>query len=160
METVPRGFPGRWKVYAQAREFDGVLPHKKGLHMLDARFLRKYARTIIGRLACTNKGLALMALKTRTPVVAAFSVRQKDGRYGIIIEGEVKLQRSGNKIRDVEENTALFSRVIEKYVLHYPDQWFWFHRRWKTKNYCPLPWVLSGERTKSDPMHERKQSSY
>ena len=92
----------------------------------------------LGRLACTNKGLALMALKTGTPVVPAFSVRQKDGRYRVILEREVELRRSGDKIREIEDNTALFTSIIEKYVLAHPDQWFWFHRRWKTKNYCVL----------------------
>ncbi len=47
VEAVPRGLPGRWKVYAKARDVDGVLLHKKGLHMLDARLLRKWARTLI-----------------------------------------------------------------------------------------------------------------
>jgi glycosyltransferase involved in cell wall biosynthesis len=47
VEAVPRGLAGRWKVYAKAREFDGVLLHKKRLPMLDARWLRKCARTLI-----------------------------------------------------------------------------------------------------------------
>lgn len=93
----------------------------------------------LGRTACTNKGLALMALKTATPVLPVFSLRQKDGRFRIIIGREVELQRSGDKIKDIEENTALFTSIIERYVVAYPDHWFWFHRRWKTKNYCPLP---------------------
>lgn len=93
----------------------------------------------LGRWACTNSGLAVMALKMDTPVIPAFSVRQKDGRYRIIIGKEVSLIRTGDKRKDVEENTALFTAVTGKYVQEYPDHWFWFHRRWKTKNFCPLP---------------------
>ena len=93
----------------------------------------------LGRLACVNKGLALMAQKTGAPVIPAFSIRQKDGRYRIIIEEEVQLIRTGDKTRDLEENTALFTGIIEKYVRRYPDQWFWFHRRWKTRPYCAFP---------------------
>jgi len=92
-----------------------------------------------GRPAATNKGLALAALKTGAPVIPVFSVRQRDGRFRIIFEREVDLIRSGDRQRDVEENTALFTRIIEGYVRKYPEQWFWFHRRWKTKNYCSLP---------------------
>jgi len=91
-----------------------------------------------GKPACTNKGLALVALRTGSPVVPIFSVRQPDGRYRIIFEDEVVLKRSGDKIRDVEENTAVFTQVIEKYVRRYPDHWFWFHKRWKTRPYCEL----------------------
>jgi KDO2-lipid IV(A) lauroyltransferase len=92
-----------------------------------------------GRWACTNKGLALLAVMTGTPVVPAFPVKQKDGRYRLIFEKEVELRRTGDRTRDIEENTELFTNIIEKYIRKYPDHWFWFHKRWKTKNYCPLP---------------------
>ncbi|NQU16265.1 MAG: lysophospholipid acyltransferase family protein, partial [Desulfobacteraceae bacterium] len=93
----------------------------------------------LGRTACTNKGLALLALRTGTPVIPMFSARQEDGRYRITFGREVALVRTGDKTRDLEENTQLFSEIIETYVRKHPDQWFWFHRRWKTKSYCPLP---------------------
>lgn len=93
----------------------------------------------LNQWACTNKGLALMALKTGAPVVPVFSIRTPDGRYKIIFEKEIALVRTGDKNLDVEENTALFTRAIEDYIRKQPDHWFWFHRRWKTKPYCPLP---------------------
>ena len=93
----------------------------------------------LGRWACANKGLALLALRTGTPVVPVFSVRQRDGRYRVIFEREVELVRTGDKTKDVEDNTALFTAIIESFVRRYPDHWFWFHKRWKTKNYCELP---------------------
>ena len=92
-----------------------------------------------GSRACTNKGLALIALRTGAPVIPVFSVKQPDGRYRIIFEKEVKLLITGDNIRDLEENTALFSRILEGYIRRYPDHWFWFHRRWKTRPFCPIP---------------------
>jgi KDO2-lipid IV(A) lauroyltransferase len=92
----------------------------------------------MGRPACTNKGLALVALRTGSPVVPIFSIREPDGRYRIIFEDEVPLKRTGDKIKDTEENTAQFTQIIEKYVRKYPDHWFWFHKRWKTQPYCEL----------------------
>jgi len=91
-----------------------------------------------GRWACTNIGLAVLALRTGAPVIPAFPVRQENGKYRILFDEEVKLQRSGDKIRDVEDNTESFTRVIETYVRKNPDHWFWFHKRWGTKNYCEL----------------------
>ena len=93
----------------------------------------------LGQLACTNKGLALIAMKTGSPVVPVFSVRQPDGRYRVVFENEVDLVRSGSKLSDTEENTALFNRIINKYIYWYPEQWFWFHKRWKTRPVCPFP---------------------
>ena len=92
-----------------------------------------------GKLACTNKGLALMAQKTKTPVIPAFSVREKDGRYRITFGEEVETMRMGDKIGDMEETTASYMRIIEAQIRMHPDHWFWFHRRWKTVNSCPLP---------------------
>jgi len=92
-----------------------------------------------GRPACTNKGLARMALKTGTPVIPIFSFRQDDGRYRITFGEEVPLLRTGDKTRDVEDNTAVFTRIIEKTIRKHPEQWFWFHRRWKTLPASPYP---------------------
>jgi KDO2-lipid IV(A) lauroyltransferase len=92
-----------------------------------------------GRPACTNKGLALVALKTGAPVVPIFSAKAKNGLYRIMIGKEVDLIKTGDKLKDVEGNTALFTSIIEHHIREHPEQWFWFHKRWKTKNYCPLP---------------------
>ena len=88
-----------------------------------------------GEKACTNTGMALLALKTGTPVLPAFNIRQKDGRYRVVIEPEIPLVRTGDKERDVTENTQRFTQIIERYVRNYPDQWLWLHQRWKTR-----PW--------------------
>jgi len=93
----------------------------------------------LGQPACTNKGLALIAMKTEAPVIPIFSARQPDGRYRVVFEKEVDLIRSGSKLSDTEENTALFNRIINKYIYWYPEQWFWFHKRWKTRPSCPFP---------------------
>ena len=82
--------------------------------------------------ACTNEGLALLALKTGAPVVPAFLLREKKGFTGMILP-EVPLIRTGDKIKDLEANTSAYNQVIESVVRRYPDQWFWVHRRWNTK---------------------------
>jgi len=96
-----------------------------------------------GEKACTNTGMALLALKTEAPLLPAFNIRQRDGRYRVIIEPEVPLIRTGDKDRDVLENTQRFTQIIERYVREYPDHWLWIHQRWKTR-----PWQV--RRAKSD----------
>ena len=90
-------------------------------------------------IACTNKALSTIALRTGAPVIPAFNVRQPDGSYQIFCQPEIVLGKSGDIIRDVEENTAKFNKIIETYVRCYPEQWFWVHRRWKTRSYHPWP---------------------
>ena len=93
----------------------------------------------MGRTACVNKGLALLAMKTGAPVVPILALRQPDGKYVIHIGEEVELTDTGDKTADLATNTHAFTQKIEEQVIKYPEQWFWFHRRWKTKNYCELP---------------------
>jgi KDO2-lipid IV(A) lauroyltransferase len=86
-----------------------------------------------------NKGMALMALKTGTAVVPVFMIRKNDYTYEIIIEPELELIRTGDKTKDLEENTALFTKVIERYVSKYPGQWLWMHNRWKRRPHEAWP---------------------
>ena len=60
-----------------------------------------------------------------------FGVRLREGRHKIVIKPEVELIRTGDKTRDIEDNTALFTRIIEDMVRAHPDQWLWMHRRWE-----------------------------
>ena len=87
-----------------------------------------------GRTACTNKGFALFALRYHPTVLPIFNIRQTDGRYKIMIDAPVRLQRSGNIDRDIVQNTALFNQIIEKHIRMAPENWLWVHRRWRLKD--------------------------
>jgi KDO2-lipid IV(A) lauroyltransferase len=92
----------------------------------------------MGHRACTNNGLALLALKTGAPVVPVFMIREKSGlraEFG----PEVVTVKTGDRQKDIEINTQEYNRVIENVVRRYPDQWFWIHQRWKTKPYQAWP---------------------
>ena len=91
-----------------------------------------------GHRACTNKGLALLALKTEAPVVPVFLVREGPG-FIVEFGPQIPLVKTEDKIKDVEANTLQYNRVIESVVRQYPDQWFWVHQRWKTKPFAPWP---------------------
>jgi KDO2-lipid IV(A) lauroyltransferase len=91
----------------------------------------------LGRPACANKALALLALRTGAPVIPAFTIRMPDGRYRLVFEEPIAIVRTGDETWDIEENTRIFTQTIDRYVKRYPDHWFWFHRRWKTRPYCP-----------------------
>jgi KDO2-lipid IV(A) lauroyltransferase len=43
------------------------------------------------------------------------------------------ISKTGDYERDLLENTKRFNKVVEDVIREYPDQWFWFHQRWKTK---------------------------
>lgn len=91
-----------------------------------------------GRPTCTSVGIAMIALKTRCPVLPVFLYRDATG-FQAVFDREVPLVSTGDRIGDIERNTRNYSRAIETAVRRHPEQWFWVHRRWKNKPYCPWP---------------------
>lgn len=88
--------------------------------------------------ACTNTGMALLALKSGAPVIPAFMIRTSEG-FHAVFGPELPLIRTGDPTKDIEMNTAQYNRVIELYARRFPEQWFWVHQRWKTRPYKPWP---------------------
>lgn len=86
-----------------------------------------------GKTACTNKGLAMFAMRYKATVIPAFNMRLEDGRYRIIFSAPLDLVRSGHVGDDIIENTARFNKVIEDHIRMAPDNWLWVHRRWRIK---------------------------
>jgi Kdo2-lipid IVA lauroyltransferase/acyltransferase len=83
-----------------------------------------------GRLTCTSKGLAFLALKTDAPVVPVFIAR-KEMNYLVEFGNEIPLTKTSNREEDLIANTLAYSKALEEFIRRYPDQWFWVHRRWK-----------------------------
>lgn len=82
--------------------------------------------------ASTNKGPALLAQKTGAPVLPVFISR--DGcRHVVEVWDEVEFVNTGDRVSDTAANTARLTGTIEKAIRSRPDQWFWVHRRWKTR---------------------------
>jgi KDO2-lipid IV(A) lauroyltransferase len=86
-----------------------------------------------GKKAPTTPGLAVLAMKTKAPVVPVFMVRDGFGKHRLIIQEPLELIRTGDIKKDVEANTQLFNHTVESMIRQYPDQWFWLHRRWERK---------------------------
>jgi KDO2-lipid IV(A) lauroyltransferase len=54
-------------------------------------------------------------------------------KYHLRFEPAVELVRTGDEQRDIAENTARFTRVVEDFIRRHPDQWLWVHKRWRTR---------------------------
>lgn len=87
-----------------------------------------------GTPASTTDGLARLALRTGAAVVPGFVLwDERQGRYVLRFEPALELVNTGDPERDVSENTARFTKVIEDCIRRYPEQWFWIHRRWSAR---------------------------
>ena len=46
---------------------------------------------------------------------------------------ELEVINTGDREQDALVNTARFTRTVEEMIRQRPDEWFWVHRRWKTR---------------------------
>jgi Kdo2-lipid IVA lauroyltransferase/acyltransferase len=87
-----------------------------------------------GYPASTSKSLAVLALRTRTPIVPAFIRREDSGRHRVVIGAPLALPASGGDVEAaIVTLTARCSEAIETAIRRAPEQWLWMHDRWRTR---------------------------
>lgn len=84
------------------------------------------------RKASTAKGAATFAQKFGAPVIAAFGARQEDGSHEYTFTLLSEAPYRGDE-EEVLELTQKYTAHLETHIRQYPDQWVWFHRRWKIR---------------------------
>jgi Kdo2-lipid IVA lauroyltransferase/acyltransferase len=85
-----------------------------------------------GQLASTHRGAALFALRAEAPLFVGVAVRMPGGSYECRTS-EVLVDRSGPVEDVVTRMTAAFTERIEAEIRTAPEQYFWVHKRWKTR---------------------------
>ena len=90
-----------------------------------------------GQPAATALGPAVISLRTGSPVVPVFIARNGDGTHTIYIEPALEHPVTGDRKEDERALTAAFTRVIERYIRAYPEQWFWINSRWRYEAVSP-----------------------
>jgi KDO2-lipid IV(A) lauroyltransferase len=86
-----------------------------------------------GRPASTHRGPALFALKLGVPVFACVARRLPGREVRYEVSGQrVPVVRTGDLEADVRALTAELAARLEGEVRKAPEQYFWFHRRWKS----------------------------
>lgn len=89
---------------------------------------------LFGKPASTSAGLAAIVMKTRCPVIAAFILPDGEkGKYVIQMSPPIKFEETGNREKDLINNTAVYNRYLEEAIRKFPEGWLWGHRRFKTQ---------------------------
>ena len=78
--------------------------------------------------ASTPKGAARFHLKSKAPMVFVTCVEKFPNKY------EINFQKVLSNPNDtVKDITQRYSTMLEEIIKQHPEQYFWWHRRWKTK---------------------------
>jgi Kdo2-lipid IVA lauroyltransferase/acyltransferase len=86
-----------------------------------------------GRPASTSRSIALLALRTRTPVVPVFARRDSGGRHTVRVHPALPLPAANGSDEAIVELTARCTTAIERAIRESPEQWLWSHDRWRTR---------------------------
>lgn len=101
-----------------------IADHNAGFH---GEFL-----PFLGFFASTTRLPAVLAMRFQKPIVMGFI--RKDGTEFVswiekVIVPDMAADPKEEERRILTEMNAAFTDVIRRY----PEEWFWFHRRWKTR---------------------------
>ncbi len=99
----------------------------------DSTRVRGIFVSFFGRPARTPAGPALLAYKTRSPIVPMAIVKEKNDNYKIVIKEPIEPAFSKDKEKDARETTQRYTQILESIIREYPSQWLWMHDRWKSK---------------------------
>lgn len=88
------------------------------------------AISFLGKPAQAPCGWVMLARKSGARVLMCFCVKENDDHHRIIIEDPL-VSCTGDKEKDLYDNTVKVNTLIERYIYAYPEQWFWMHKRWR-----------------------------
>lgn len=91
----------------------------------------------LGEVAAVNAGPALLALRAGAVVMPNYVLRQDTdagARYQVITEEPLDTRKlQGTLEEKVDAVCRFYTASVERMVRAHPEQWFWMHKRWKTR---------------------------
>lgn len=88
----------------------------------------------LGEIAAVNKGPAILALRAKAEIWPSFLVRLPGGRFRYVTLPCLDTATlRGSRAERIEAICRFYTEAVEGMVRRYPEQWFWMHRRWKTR---------------------------
>ncbi len=86
-----------------------------------------------GRPASVFKTPALLAARTKSPLVFCYDLRLSDGTHEANF-----LPPKFVSSNEIDETMVWFCRELEQAILRAPEQWWWLHDRWKVARRKPI----------------------
>lgn len=87
----------------------------------------------LGQNSATAIGTAVFHIKTQAPLIFVSFIRSRYGYFDVYFEEIKTAGRFTKTDENIKEITQLHTKVLEKWIRKYPDQWYWVHKRWKKR---------------------------
>lgn len=113
--------------------------HKKGIvaFLVDHNTSSSEAEFLpfLGEVAAVNMGPALLAVRTKALVWPVVLIRKGDGYVFRLKEPLDTANLNGTREEQIKAAAEFYTQSIESFIKETPEQWFWMHDRWKTKEH-------------------------
>lgn len=117
-----------YSIFYVKRSFSGPVRFLKNGGVLAILSDRSFDGSVLqvkmfGKDVNIPKGAFFLASKLGTPLVPAFSMKEKDGRYYVHFGKPFRITE-----KEVELGIKKYVKLLENYIREYPDQWFLFDK--------------------------------
>ncbi|MCR4416981.1 MAG: lysophospholipid acyltransferase family protein [Ignavibacteria bacterium] len=82
------------------------------------------------KLTHVYEGPAVLSIKTGAPLIFAVAIRQSDFTYTVELH-EIEPPDQENDQEKIKTMSEKYISLLEDYIRMYPEQWLWFHNRWR-----------------------------
>jgi Kdo2-lipid IVA lauroyltransferase/acyltransferase len=82
----------------------------------------------LGRYASMASGAVRLALKYNTVIIPGFYMRGKGARIRALLMPAFKIQRTGNREKDILANVEELSRIFEGLIAAHPKEYLWTYK--------------------------------
>lgn len=87
-----------------------------------------------GKPASTFTGPALFAIRSGLPLLPAFGIRTGLTTHKVVFLPPIyPPSKEADRESAIQELTQRHTKILEEVIRKYPEQYFWFHRRWKSR---------------------------
>jgi KDO2-lipid IV(A) lauroyltransferase len=99
--------------------------------LLDQREIAERGALVpfFGVPASTALGLAKMVRRTGAPVLPMWCVTEPRGRFRVVFEAPIPADAATDDVG----LTGRYLEVTERAIRRHPEQWLWFHDRWRDR---------------------------
>ncbi|MCC5792022.1 MAG: lysophospholipid acyltransferase family protein [Legionellaceae bacterium] len=92
------------------------------------------AAEFFGRKAGTYRSLASLARHTGVAVIPAASYRLPNQQHVLEFLEPLNWEEKDSLQEAIYHNTCRYNQALEQIICAHPEQWLWFHKRWKIKD--------------------------
>jgi KDO2-lipid IV(A) lauroyltransferase len=146
VKPLKLGFADSWVQNLRTRFGNQMVPKKKafgkllrtlrqggavGLMIDVASKKRGVSARFMGYRASATPAAAMLAMRSKSPVLPMICTRAPNGRLILRVEPPVPIRRTANLRADLLYNVQRMTDIIEQAVLQKPEQWLWLQKRWK-----------------------------